>query len=185
MVEKNGVRFPRIGTPEQHYVRLFNFTVRACAASCSKDCRQTGDAWRVSSPVAAIDVVAAYDGPHKFLRNIVQFIGSLRATEHPKSARPVVQDFVTNTRGGKLQRFFPTCGSMLAVLANQGSGQPSDCAVFHIPPLNTRTRTKRVIITPNFFSLRRILAEPESESYALAQFGGGLSRYVSRATNGA
>ena len=59
VVEENRVRLPRVRSPQQNHIRLFNLAIRAGAAPRSEYRRQTGDARGVSSAVAAIDVVAA------------------------------------------------------------------------------------------------------------------------------
>src|SRR6185437_10063944 len=71
MMEKNRVRLPRVGTPQQDDVRLFYFTIRAGSPARSEYRRQTGDAGGVSSTVAAVDVVAADHRPDKLLGHII------------------------------------------------------------------------------------------------------------------
>jgi hypothetical protein len=138
MVKENRMRLPRIGTPEQDHVRLFDFAIGTCAATRSEDRRQTGDAWGVSSPVAAIDVVATDDGAHKFLRYVIQFIGRLGATEHPKSSRAARFHFAVDAARGELQSFVPGCRAMLSIFANQGSSYALTWTSSHTSPLGTR-----------------------------------------------
>ncbi len=93
VMEKNRVRLARVRAPQKDHVRLFNFAVRTGAASRSEYRRQTGDAGGVSSAVAAIDVVAADHRAHELLRDVIQLVGGLRATEHAERPRPVPRDF--------------------------------------------------------------------------------------------
>jgi hypothetical protein len=87
VVEENRMRLPSIRSPQQDDVRLFNFAIRACSAARAEYRRQTGDAWRVSSPVAAVDVVAADHRPHELLRDVIQLVRRFRATEHSEGSR--------------------------------------------------------------------------------------------------
>jgi hypothetical protein len=131
-MEKDRMRLARIGTPQQDDIRLFYFAVRTRAATRSEDRRQTDDAGRVSSPVATVNVVAADHGAHKFLRGIVQFIGGLRATEHPESFRPARLNFSAEACRSHLQSFIPAGSTMLAIFTNKGSCQPLARSAFHI-----------------------------------------------------
>src|SRR5579863_3595196 len=118
MMKENRMRLPGIGTPKQDHIRLFNFAVRTRAAPCPENRRQTGDARGVSSPVAAVNVVATDYGAHKFLRDIIQFIGGLGATEHPKGSRSARFHFAVNAARNGLQSFVPGCRAMLSIVAN-------------------------------------------------------------------
>jgi hypothetical protein len=89
VMKEDRMRLPRVRTPKQDNVRLFNLTIRAGAAARPKYRRQTDDARGVSSTVAAIYIVAADHRPHELLRNIVEFVGGFRATEHAERVRPV------------------------------------------------------------------------------------------------
>jgi hypothetical protein len=71
VMEKNWVRFPRIRSPKQDDVGLFNLAIRTCAAPCPEYRRQTGDARSVSSSVAAINIVRTHDAANEFLRGII------------------------------------------------------------------------------------------------------------------
>src|SRR5689334_1856601 len=99
MVKENRVRLSRIRSPQQDHVRIFSFTIGTCAAARSEYRRQTGDAWGVSSSVAAIDVVCPHHGADKLLRRIVQLIGGLGATEHAEIARIVPVNGSAERRG--------------------------------------------------------------------------------------
>ena len=69
--------FPSVRSPQQDYVSVFNFAVRARPAAGSEYRRQTGDARSVSSPVTAINIVRTHDAADEFLRCVVQFVGGL------------------------------------------------------------------------------------------------------------
>ena len=92
VMEKNRVRFPRVRTPEQDDIGFFDFAIRTRAAACSKYRRQTGDAGSMSSPIAAVNVVAAHDTADEFLRRVVQLVRGLGAAEHAKVPRVVFLD---------------------------------------------------------------------------------------------
>ena len=87
VVEEDGMRLARVRSPQDDEVRFLDLLVGARAATRSEHRRQTDDAGGVSSPVAAVDVVAAEDAARELLRQIVHFVGRLRATEHPEAAR--------------------------------------------------------------------------------------------------
>ena len=71
------MRFPCIRPPQDDDIGLLGLTVGARAPSRAKNCRQTGDARRVSRAVAAIDVIAAHDHTSELLRHEVHLVGSL------------------------------------------------------------------------------------------------------------
>ena len=77
VMEKDGVRLPRVRPPEQDHVRFFNLAVRTRTAARSKDRRQTDDTGGVSSPIAAVDVVAADHRANELLGDVVQLVRSL------------------------------------------------------------------------------------------------------------
>jgi hypothetical protein len=58
MMEENRMRLSGIRAPQENDIRFFNFEIRTRSAACAKNRRQTGDARRMSSAVAGIDVVA-------------------------------------------------------------------------------------------------------------------------------
>ena len=123
MVKENRVRFPRVRAPQQDNVGVFNFKIRTGPAACSEYRRQTGDAGGVSSPVAAIDVVAADDRTREFLREEVQLVGRLGATEHAKVPRIVLLDGFAERRSDAVHGFIPRSGTMRTILAHQRLGQ--------------------------------------------------------------
>jgi hypothetical protein len=89
MVEKDRMRFTRIRSPQNNEVGLFNFRVGAGAASRAKNCRQTGDARRVSSAITAIDIVTPDHHARELLHHVVHFVRCFRATEQPKGLWPM------------------------------------------------------------------------------------------------
>jgi hypothetical protein len=122
MMEKDGVGFPRVGTPEQDHVSVFSFTIRTGAAACSEDRRQTGDAGRVSSSVAAIDIVCPHYGADKLLRRIVQLIRGLGTAEHPEIAPILFGNGLLKSGCNPVKRFIPSGRAMRAVFAHQWLG---------------------------------------------------------------
>jgi len=121
-MEKDGVGFTRVGAPEQDRVSVFSFTVRTGTAARSKDRRQTGDAGRMSSSVAAIDVVCPHHGADKLLRRIVQLIRGLGTAEHPEIAPILFGNGFLKRRSNAIQRFIPGGRAMRAVFAHQWLG---------------------------------------------------------------
>jgi hypothetical protein len=116
MMEKNWVRFPGIGAPQQDYICLFGFTIRTGAPARAEDRRQTGDAGGVSSTIAAINVVRPHHGTDKFLRRIVELIGSFRAAEHPEIARIVPANGLFKRGGNAVHGFIPAGGTVGAIV---------------------------------------------------------------------
>jgi len=74
----------RVRAPEEDYVGVLDLLVRTSTATCSKDCRQTGDGRSVSSAVATVDVVGAEDRAGELLSQIVGLIRRLRTGEEAK-----------------------------------------------------------------------------------------------------
>ena len=60
-MEEDRMGFPRVRSPQQNNVGVFNFLIRTCSAARSEYRRQTDDAGGVSGAVAAVDVVRAED----------------------------------------------------------------------------------------------------------------------------
>jgi hypothetical protein len=133
-MEKNWVRFPRIRPPQQDDVRLFDLAVGTCAASCSEYRRQTGDARRMSSSVAAIDVVGTHDAANEFLRGIVQLVGRFGAAEHAKVPRIVLGDGFAKGIGHAVHGLIPGCRTMRAVLTYQRLSKALFRWIRHITP---------------------------------------------------
>src|SRR5262249_14406377 len=85
--------------------------------------RQTDDARGVSSPVAAVDVVAADGGAHELLGDVVDLVRGFRAAEHPEAARPVFPDAGSNALGSAGKRFVPARHAQNATVTNERLGQ--------------------------------------------------------------
>jgi hypothetical protein len=124
MMEENRMRFPGIRAPEKDDIRFFDFAVRTRAAARAENRRQTGDARRVSSAVAGIDVVATDHGADEFLSGIVQLIGRFGTTEHSKCTRAMRRNLALDPRDDQIESLVPGCGTVLAVLPNQRRNQP-------------------------------------------------------------
>jgi hypothetical protein len=119
MMKEDRMRLPRVRTPQQDNVRLFNLTVRAGTAARPKYRRQTDDARGVSSTVAAIDIVAADHRPHELLRNIVKFVGGFRATEHAERVRPVFFFLAPEAFGYPVQSLIPSGGTVPSIFTDK------------------------------------------------------------------
>src|SRR5271155_1706036 len=104
-MEKNRVGLPRVGSPQQNHVGIFNFAIRTAAASCSEYRRQTGDAGGVSSTVAAINIVGAHYTTGEFLRGVVDLVDGLGTAEHAKVAAVVLGDGFLEGRSHAVQGF--------------------------------------------------------------------------------
>jgi hypothetical protein len=74
MMEEDRMRFTRIRAPQKDDICIFDFPIRARSATCTKDRRQTGDAWCVSGPVTTVDIVTAHHDTGELLRHEVRFI---------------------------------------------------------------------------------------------------------------
>src|SRR5439155_13008527 len=108
MMEEDGVRLARVRAPQDDEVGVLNLPVGARPAARAENRRQTDDARRVSRAVAAVDVVAADDAAGELLREIVHFVGRLRAAEHAEAGRPVALDDGAETERGAIERLVPT-----------------------------------------------------------------------------
>jgi len=122
-MKENRMRFPSVRSPQQDHVRVFYFAIRAGPPACSEYRRQTGDARGMSSPVAAVNIVRAYDAANEFLRRVIQFVSSLGATEHAKVARIILRDRFAERCSDAVHGFIPGSGAMRTVLAHQRLGQ--------------------------------------------------------------
>src|SRR5437879_11352606 len=118
VMKKDRVCLAGVRTPQQDYLALFDFAVRARSPTGSEYRRQTGDAGRVSSSVATVDVVGTDHRPHKLLCHVITFIGGLRTTEHPKRPRAMFLDLPSKPCGNPVQSLVPTRRAMLPILAN-------------------------------------------------------------------
>ena len=93
VMEEDGMRLASVGAPEDHHVGLLNLAIGRGSSSGSEHCRQTGDAWSVSSPITAVDVVAAHHHAGELLCHEVHLIGGLGTAEHPKPVGPKSPSF--------------------------------------------------------------------------------------------
>ena len=118
-MKENRMRFPSVRSPQQDHIGIFNFAIRAGPSTRPEYRRQTGDARGMSSPVAAINVVAAHDTTNEFLGRVVQFVSSLGATEHAKVPRIFFRDGFSKSRGYAVHRFVPGRRTMYAIFAHQ------------------------------------------------------------------
>src|ERR1700674_1734741 len=123
-MKEDRMRVPRVRAPQQDDVRLFNLTVRAGAPARPKYRRQTDDARGVSSAVAAIDIVAADHRPHELLRNVVDFVGGFRATEHAERVRPVFFFLAPEAFGYAVQSLIPSGGAVPSIFTDKRHCKP-------------------------------------------------------------
>src|ERR1700686_1124740 len=128
-MEKDRVRLASVRAPEDDQVRLLSLAVRRGSSSGSEHCRQTGDAWSVSSPVAAVDVVAVHDDPRELLRVVVHLVALFRAAEHAEGIGSLVSRRGKAGRG-PLERLIPGSGTQAPVLSDERFGQ-TDKPVIH------------------------------------------------------
>src|SRR5579859_6660839 len=164
MMEKDRMRFPRIGTPKQDDIGLFNFAIGTRSAARSKNRRQTGDAWRVSSSVATVNVVATNHGTHKFLGGIIQFVGRFGATEHSKRAGATRSDFTLKSSGGETQRFVPRCHAMFSIFLDERSCKPIARSALHAsPPAAEAHPWEACAVRQALFSTERIVRAVTNE----------------------
>src|SRR4029077_6271938 len=129
VMKEDRVGLARVRAPEQDQLGFLSLAIRRRSSPGSEHCRQTDDAWGVSSPIAAVDVVAAHGPPRELLGHEVQRVGGLRAAEPadrvwPDGAR--ARESVG--RAGK--RFLPRRGTEAAIFPNQRLGQ-ADAAFLH------------------------------------------------------
>jgi hypothetical protein len=134
MMEENRMRLPGVRAPKENYIRFLNFAIRTRSAARAENRRQTGDARRMSSAVAGIDVVATDYGADEFLRGIVQLIGRFGTTKHSKSARTAQRDLTLDPRGDHIESLVPGCRAMLAILSNQRRYQALAWNTRHLLP---------------------------------------------------
>ena len=93
---------------------MLDLLIRAGTAACPEDRRQTDDARGVSSSIAAVDVVAADDATSELLRDVVHFVGGLRAAEHPVRAGRVAIARVAQRRRRAVEGFVPRGSPQIA-----------------------------------------------------------------------
>jgi hypothetical protein len=74
MMEENRMGLPGVRSPEKDHIGFFDLLVGVSATPRTENRRQTGDARRVSSTVATIDIVTAHHNTRELLSNEVHFI---------------------------------------------------------------------------------------------------------------
>ena len=109
MMEEDRVRVARVGPPQDDEIGLLSFLVRTRSPTCSEYCRQTDDAWSVSSTVARVDRVGTYGHTDELLGEVVHLIGAFGTTHHPERARPVAASDITDAPGRPVERLIPRC----------------------------------------------------------------------------
>jgi hypothetical protein len=124
VMKEDRVRLARIRSPEQNQVGVLELLIGTRAAACPEYRRQTDDARSVSSPVAAVDIVAADDGTCELLRDIVHLVRRLRAAEHPERARGVTVAGIAQCGRNAVQSFLPRCASQVLTIAYERVRQP-------------------------------------------------------------
>ena len=77
----------------------------------------------MSGTVAAIDVVAADDGPRELLRKKVQLVGCLRAAEQAESVRSALLDRAGYPSRGPVECLIPCRNSKAIAVAHHRFGQ--------------------------------------------------------------
>ncbi len=110
--------FTRVRTPKKNDICLFSFAVGAGAPSRTENRRQTGDARGVSSAVTTIDVVTTDDRAHEFLRDVVELVGGLGATEHAEGESSVLANFSADAIRDTIESFLPRRRTMLSVFTD-------------------------------------------------------------------
>jgi hypothetical protein len=124
-MEEDRVRLPRVRAPQQKRPSLFCLGVRTRTAARSKDRRQTDDAGGVSSPVATVDIIAPDRRTNEFLRDVVQLVGCLGATEHAEQAGVALRGDTPERLRNKVESFVPRCWTVRPVFTYQRLGEPA------------------------------------------------------------
>ena len=127
-MKENRMRLSRVRAPKKNEIGFRHLLIGTGSAPRAEDRRQTGDARGMSSAVAAVNIVAADDRAHEFLRDIVQLVGRFRTAEHAEAARPARFDLAAQLARDEIQGFFPACRAVALRFANQRSGQPARSA---------------------------------------------------------
>jgi hypothetical protein len=122
-MKEDRMRFARIRAPENDQVGLFNLLIRACAPTRPEDCRQTGDAWGMSSAVTAVDVVAAHNDTSKLLRQKVQFVGRFGAAEQAERVGTACLFCGGETSRCLIKRLVPRGNTKASTVAHKGPFQ--------------------------------------------------------------
>src|SRR5881409_228638 len=108
MMEKDGMRFAGVRPPQKNYIRFFDLLVGVRSPAGPENHRQTGDAGGMSSPVAAIDVVASHHDASELLRNEIHFVRRFRATEHAERPASRLSQRAFETTCRPVQSFVPS-----------------------------------------------------------------------------
>src|SRR5215469_9708585 len=137
MMKQDRVCFPRVRSPQENEVRILHLLIRTRCPARSENRRQTGDARRVSSTVAAVYIVAAHYGAHELLRDVVQLVRRFRTAEHPERLRPVFLHLLANPRGQQIQRLVPACRAVAVSFSNQRRCEPASKVLWHCRSLCT------------------------------------------------
>jgi hypothetical protein len=144
MVEENGMSFPRVRSPENDQISLFDLAIRTRSPSYTENRRQTDDAGSMSGTVAAVDVVGPDDRSSELLRKIVHLIRCLRAAEDSEVLWSMPFHRTSKSLGGTMQCLFPGSRTETAVFTNQWLGQ-SGFTTFHDFPLEITLEFCRVL----------------------------------------
>jgi hypothetical protein len=123
MMKEDRMGFARIRAPQEDQVRVLDFPIRARASSRTENSRQTGDAWRVSSPVTAVDIVAADDDTGKLLRHEIHLVRCLGAAKQSERLGAAPGDSITETLGRTAEGFLPGGGVQLTLVTHQRFGE--------------------------------------------------------------
>src|SRR5436309_3185362 len=100
--------------------------------------RQPGDAGGVSRPVAAVDVVAADDGPRELLSDEIRLVRALRAAEETERAGTVPRHDPREAGGGTVERLVPRGRPKASGLADQRLCEPAIRSRHADPPFRAR-----------------------------------------------
>ena len=118
VMEEDRMRLSGVRTPENDRVGALDLLVRTRPAAGPEYRRQTDDARGVSSPVAAIDVIAAHDRTSELLCDVVHLVGSLRAAKHSEGARTVALACTAKGDGRAIEGFIPGGAAQLAAITH-------------------------------------------------------------------
>jgi hypothetical protein len=123
MMKEDRMGLARIRPPQKYQVRVLDFPIRARASSCTENRRQTGDTWRVSSPVTTINVIAADDDTGEFLRHEIHLIRCLGAAKQSERLGTAPGDGITETLGRTAEGFLPGGRPQLTLVTHQRFGE--------------------------------------------------------------
>jgi len=115
-----------VRTPQENDIRVFDLSVRVGSATGAEYRRQTDDAWGMSSPVAAVDVVAADYTAGELLRQVVHFVAGFRTAEHAERVRTMAIDSCPEAAGSPIEGFVPASFAQTSTIPHE---RPSDSLV--------------------------------------------------------